>query len=80
MGLLTWLMLYKIWTMDDKIDQLQKQLHPSKTPETRDDIDEWLEDRDEDNEDDEVDLPYLTKTPETEEEIEEWLNGSNDLE
>ena len=78
MGLLTWLMLHKIWTMEDKIDQLQKQLHPSETPETRDDIDEWL--AGEDTEVEDADSPHLIRTPETEEEIEEWLNGSNDLE
>ena len=72
MGLLELLMLYKIWDMDDKIDQLQKQLHPSETPETRDDIDEWLADEEEDVED--VDATYITATPETEKDIEEWLN------
>lgn len=43
MGLLKWLMLYKIWEMDDKIDKLQSQLSPEHTPDTKDDIDEWLE-------------------------------------
>ena len=46
MGLLDLIMLYKISEMEDKIDQLQNQLHPSETPETKEDIEEWLNERD----------------------------------
>ena len=82
MGLLTWLMLYKIWTMDDKIDQQQKQLRPSETPETpetAEDIEEWLKGHD-NGEEEAVELQHPADTPETAEDIEEWLNESNDIE
>lgn len=71
MGLLDLIMLYKISEMEDKIDQLQSQLHPSETPETKEDIEAWLAGHD--NEEESVDLEH-TAAPETAEDIEEWLN------
>ena len=74
MGLLDLIMLYKISEMEDKIDQLQNQLHPSETPETKEDIEAWLAGCDAEED---VDSEQ-TAAPETAEDIEEWLNGRNE--
>ena len=79
MGLLDFILLWKIWDMDDEISKLNSRLNLSITPETREDIDDWIEGRDEYEDTDELEdiatLNYLSNRPETRDDIDEWLDG-----
>ena len=79
MGLLDFILLWKIWDMDNEISKLNSRLNPSITPETREDIDDWIEGRDEYADTDELEdiatLNYLSNRPETRDDIDEWLDG-----
>ena len=91
MGLLTLLTYLKVSEMNDNIENLTNKLCPSETPETRDEIEEWLECCEEVNTTPELEAsdmkdsikmlankPSPSETPETRDEIEEWLDSSDE--
>lgn len=91
MGLLTLLTYLKVSEMNDNIEKLTNKLYPSETPETRDEIEEWLDDCEEVNTTSKLGVsevtdsikmlahnPYPSETPETRDEIEEWLDSCDE--
>ena len=78
MGLLDFILLCKIWDMDNEISKLNSRLNPSITPETREDIDDWIEGRNEYEDTDElVDIAmmhHLSHRLETRDDIDDWLD------
>lgn len=91
MGLFTLLTYLKVSEMNDNIEKLTNKLCPSETPETRDEIEEWLDCCEEVNTTSQLKAsevtdsikmlahnPYPSETPETRDEIEEWLDSCDE--
>lgn len=91
MGLLTLLTYLKVSEMNDNIEKLTNKLCPSETPETRDEIEEWLDSYEEVNTTPELEAseikdsvkmlankPSPSETPETKDEIDAWLEGCDE--
>lgn len=79
MGLLDFILLWKLCDMDDEISRLNSQLNPSITPETREDIEDWIEGRDKYDDIDALAdyamMHHLSHGCETRDDIDDWLDG-----